>query len=71
MHLLSYLWLINQILQIIPVNNNGIKIYDISLTERAQCQGHGSGNYVGMVCQIAGLFRLDMNIAGRRCPPRG
>jgi hypothetical protein len=65
---LSQSWLMDRGLRIVPVNGYGIKIYDKAL---AECTGRGRGNLVGVVCQIGGLFQLDVKFPGKRHLARG
>ena len=71
---LSQSRLMDRGLRIVPVNGNGIKIYDKFPTDSAR--GYGRRNLVGLARQIGGLFRLDVkqldvNVAGKRYRARG
>jgi len=70
---LSQSRLMDQGLQIVPVNGYGIKIYDKLPTDSAQSQsrGRGRGNLVGVARQIGWLLRLDVKSAGKRYRTRG
>jgi hypothetical protein len=64
---LSQSQLMDRGLRIVPVNGNGIKIYDKAPRHSAQ----GRGSHVGMAGRIEGLFRLDVTrldakVAGKR-----
>jgi len=71
-NLLLQSWLIDQGLHIVPVNGNGIMIYDKS---PAKSTGQGRGSLVGVAYQIGGLFQLDVwldvNVAGKWYRARG
>jgi len=59
---LSQSRLMDQGLQIVPVNGYGIKIYDKA---PAESTGQGGGNLVSVAHLIGGLFRLDVKVAGK------
>jgi hypothetical protein len=64
---LSQLRVMDQGLQIVPVNGYGNKIYDQYLSDSAQGQGptRGCGTLVGRARQIGGFFRLQVKVAGK------
>jgi hypothetical protein len=68
---LSQSRLMDRGLRIVPVNGNGIKIYDKAPRDSARGQGRGQGSLVGVGRQVGGLFRLDVKFAGKRYRARG
>jgi len=65
---LSQSRLMDRGLRIVPVNGDGMKIYNKA---PAQYNGRGRGNLVGVARQVGGLFQLDVKVAGKRYRARG
>jgi hypothetical protein len=62
-NMLSQLQLIDWGFGIVPVDGYGIKILDKA---PAASTGRGQGSLSGVVCHNGGIFRLDVQVAGKR-----
>jgi len=62
---LSQSRLMDQGMQIVPVNSYGIKIYDKLQTED-RARGRGRGSLVGVARHIGALSLLDVKFVGKR-----